>query len=284
MADFQRLVDDLTAALQGIAEDHPEVVDSEVRENIAETLNVYFIWSMPLTRFPSSYASESPECDHALGEAMETFLVGAVDLADAQGIPPGQRRLEILTTAKNGGVTSLGGFLGVWSGLIPPEVPGPERFGGQDDALDGELWEVRQPLYEAGSNRLPLGASGPGPLENKDAVDLMEELVVGETTLEHALAGWRDTTSFREAFALERVAVAAAELIARKVSSAPPSDQSTALALSMPARAVPPRETAAEAVRTILQRSALRDAWVGSGRGDEWLVEMNRVLRTMEQG
>jgi hypothetical protein len=250
--------------------------DSLVAEAIWDTLGVYFVWGIHLSRRPTCYGAESGRIDRAVARAVDSFLDVAPDAADRLGLSPGHPRLDFLLNSLDGEAT-LGSLIGEPSGLVPPEPPLPWRFGSSDvGILNGERWEVPPPPYVRGSERPPTGCWGPGPLQNDDATAFLEALVIGESSLDMALAA-HPNLAFREALVREKVTLAAACMVVLHVRGGSGERDAVDLARSL-GGAMALQGEAREAVERIAASSALRDAWEGCGLGESWLRETRDLV------
>jgi hypothetical protein len=99
-------VEKLFNALEGIGEAHEELYDTDVREQLAETLYFGFVWGHPLPEGPVTYGMFSTDADAAVAGAGSAFLKEAVLEANAEGIVVGERRHAAIQDAnvvtKNG--------------------------------------------------------------------------------------------------------------------------------------------------------------------------------------
>lgn len=139
MANLQDLVGDLYAELDDIANAHEEVSDTEVREALHLTLNYYFVWDKPQDRLPVSYGMFTEDGDAAVAAAVAAFLAEASPLADREGLPVGQERLDLLQgELPEPEGESLSEFIGYSEAPLDPEPPRPYRFEPGDYDGDGE--------------------------------------------------------------------------------------------------------------------------------------------------
>src|SRR3954454_17428048 len=99
MTNLKNLVATLYAELEEIDQEHDELTDTDVRESLHLALTYYFVWGKPLDRLPINYAMFSAEGDKVVAKAVNKFLRAAAPLAEADGIPAGQARLDILQDA-----------------------------------------------------------------------------------------------------------------------------------------------------------------------------------------
>lgn len=86
----------LFGELERIASEHEEMTDTDVREALHLTLNYYFVWGKPRSRFPRSFGMFSAEGDRRIGKAIRKFLDMVDELDEVAAIPVGQARLDFL--------------------------------------------------------------------------------------------------------------------------------------------------------------------------------------------
>jgi len=96
MKTVREAVLQLYQALEDLAADHEELSDTDVREQLAETLAWYFVWNKPTDVLPRSYGMFTEEGDEAVRRAVERFLKAALPLATAERLAPGRKRHDVL--------------------------------------------------------------------------------------------------------------------------------------------------------------------------------------------
>ena len=86
-------------ALESIGKAHEELYDTDVREQLAETLYFGFVWAHPMPSQPVTYGMFSAEGDAAVAKAVSVFLKEAIRLANEEHVGAGRPRHAALQNA-----------------------------------------------------------------------------------------------------------------------------------------------------------------------------------------
>jgi hypothetical protein len=93
--------------LDSIAEEHGEVTDTDVREQMYAAVHHGFIMQTPGYRVPKSYGLFEPEGDAAIQSALSNFIEAASFAAEREGLKTPQLRFDAF---QDGSVLSDGGY------------------------------------------------------------------------------------------------------------------------------------------------------------------------------
>ena len=96
MASVDTAVVALLDTLERIADEHDELMDTDVREAVHATLTWYFVWGQPRTRFPCRFGMFSADGDRRVASALNRFLDAAERARDIARLSLGQARLDRL--------------------------------------------------------------------------------------------------------------------------------------------------------------------------------------------
>ena len=110
--------------LDEIAEEHEEITDTEVSDNVRLVLNCYFVCGISDGRVPKTYGMFSAVGDRALAAAVGRFLVECRRASDRDAWAVGEARnalLQSVTQTARGRATAE--FVGVCAEPLPPELP-----------------------------------------------------------------------------------------------------------------------------------------------------------------
>lgn len=91
---MQKVLAALLSKLCAVAENHPEVHDSEVRERMDDAVHNGFLIPTPGYRLPDTFAMFSTEGDLAVKEALAEFIDAAKNAAEAEGLDTFHKRLD----------------------------------------------------------------------------------------------------------------------------------------------------------------------------------------------
>ena len=124
-------VAELFDALESVGNEHEELYDTDVREQLASTLNWHFVWGNLADKTPLRYGMFSAEADKAVADAVDRFLKAALANAEAEGVAKGQQRHDLLqdqSIKTETGGQSYDCFIG--HSDTPPEgsPPAPDRL------------------------------------------------------------------------------------------------------------------------------------------------------------
>ena len=93
-------------ALEAIGETHEELYDTDVREQLAETLYFAFVWGHRLRSAPVTFGMFSAEGDAMVSSVVSAFLREALQEASVEHIAIGAPRLAAL---QNASIVTKGG-------------------------------------------------------------------------------------------------------------------------------------------------------------------------------
>lgn len=91
-----KLIEEFYRDLECLSDDFEGLTDTDVREDLGQTLGYYFVWGMARDRLPVTYSMWTREGDQAVARAVERFLAAADDCPEISSLPYGRRRLELL--------------------------------------------------------------------------------------------------------------------------------------------------------------------------------------------
>lgn len=123
-----KLVEALSALfedLDGIADEHEELTDTEVSDTIRLVLNYYFVCGIADERAPKTFGMFSAVGDRALAAAIGRFLVECRNASDRDAVAIGAARNDLIqsvTQTVRGRATAE--FVGVCAAPLPPDLPG----------------------------------------------------------------------------------------------------------------------------------------------------------------
>ena len=83
MEELRTVILNFYNQLEEISQVHEELTDTDVREDLAETLHYYFVWGKPMDRLPSNYSMFSKEGDELISIAVNDFLKTAREIAES---------------------------------------------------------------------------------------------------------------------------------------------------------------------------------------------------------
>jgi len=93
---LKRSIRKLFNDLERIGETHPELYDTDVREQLAETLDFAFVYGRRMKDVPVNFGMYSAEGDKRVAAAISAFLATALPLVKQEGIATGKARHDAL--------------------------------------------------------------------------------------------------------------------------------------------------------------------------------------------
>jgi len=132
---IHHLIHTLFSELAAISEEHGEIHDTHVRDTLHLTLNFYFIWGNPCTRFPCHYYMFTKQGNLAVSNAVKKFLLAVNECEEIKNIPLGQRRLDLLQNDELGLAEDydMDEFIGYAEKVLPLEPLCDSMFVMYDD-------------------------------------------------------------------------------------------------------------------------------------------------------
>lgn len=123
MSERTQIVVRLLDEFERIGDDHEELTDTDVRESIHLSLNLFFVWGREPVPFPCNFGMESEEGDQLVARAVSEFIRMANESECVRELELGRSRLELLQADE--AVSSRGNkydlFYGFRDQPLPPE-------------------------------------------------------------------------------------------------------------------------------------------------------------------